>query len=184
MGHSRRYIIVFAALVLLLVAYLFWQGGQTGPISPKLSVVFVGMTNNPTRTMMPIRVAVCGGATGRCAMFMVSNTTTSQSVRFKTIAVEQKTASGWRLFIPSSGSWFGLEGGDWSPGYGCLVAVGWPPGLATNASWRLQVRYEREPSSLGTILNQKIGRQLFPPGLILFHRGEGEAVVLSSEVKE
>ena len=176
--------IVFAAFILLLVAYLFWMGGQAGPTSPKLSVVFVGMTNNPIRTMTPTRLAVCQGATGRCAMFMVSNISSNRYIWFNTASVEQKTETGWQQFIPSSGSWFGLEGGEWSPGYGCLVAVGWPPGLATNASWRLQVRYGREPSSLGIKLNKMIGRQLFPPGLIPFHRGEPEADVKSSEVKE
>lgn len=184
MAHPRRYVIVFVTFLLLLVAYLFWMGGQAGPTSPKLAVVFVGMTNNPASTMTPVRVAVCQGATGRCAMFTVSNTTTNQYLRFKTTSVELKTETGWQSFVLSSGSWSGVEGSVWSPRYGCLFAVGWPPGLPTNASWRLQVRYEREPTSLGVILNQKIGRQLFPPGLLQLHRGEGESTIQSSEVNE
>jgi len=184
MAYPRRYIIIFAAFVLLVVVYLFLRSLHTGPASPKLSVVFIGMTNNPKRTMTPIRVAICGGATGLCAMLMVSNTSTDQNLWFKTTSVEQQTETGWQPFIPSNSSWFGVEGGDWSPRYGCLVAVGWPPGLATNASWRLQVRYGREQSSLGIILNQKIGRKLFPPGLIPFHRGKEESTVQSSEVKQ
>jgi len=184
MARPRRYMIFFAVFVLLIVAYICLWGGHTGPTSPKLSVVFIGMTNNPIRTMTPTRLAVCQGATGRCAMFMVSNISSNQYIWFNTVSVEQKTETGWQQFIPSSGSWFGLEGGEWSPGYGCLVAVGRPPGLSTNASWRLQVRYGREPSSLGIRLNKMIGQKLFPPGLFPLHRGEGEAVVQSSEVKE
>jgi len=117
-------------------------------------------------------------------MFMVSNTTPDQYLWFKATSIEQKTETGWQPFIPSNGSWSGVEGGDWSPGYGCHLAIGWPPGLATNASWRFKMDYGREPSSLGITLNQKIGRQLFPPGLIPFHRNKEESTVQSSEVKE
>ena len=164
MPHSRRYLAAFAALLLLLAAYLFWSGVHAGPQTAKLSVLFIGMTNNPTAVMTPTRVEVCQGATGLCAMFWVTNIAAKQFIWFATASVEQKTETGWQPFVPSGGSWSGVEGSLWQPGYGCLYAVGWPPGLATNATWRLQVRYGREPPTLGIIINEKSGREIFKSG--------------------
>jgi hypothetical protein len=142
-----------------------------------LSVVFVGMTNNPARSMTPPRLAVCQGATGRCAMFMVSNTSSNQYIWFNTASVEQKTETGWQLFIPYRSPWSGVEGMVWPPGSSGIYAVGWPPGMATNACWRLNVRYGREPPIIGIVVNQKTGRELFP-------RGKEESTIQSSDVKE
>jgi hypothetical protein len=133
------------------------------------------MTNNPTPQMTPIRVAVTQDATGLCALFLVTNISAKQYIWFKTASVEQKTEAGWKPFVPKGGPWTGVEGQLWSPGYGCLIAVGWPPGLATNATWRLQMRYGRDPSTLGIIINQKTGREFFP-------RGKAEWTIISSEV--
>lgn len=176
MAHARKYIAIPAVLCLLLVVYLFWSGAGSGP-PPKLSVVFLGMTNNPTRQMTPTRVEVCQGATGLCAIFRVVNTASNKFIWFKAASVEQKTETGWQPFVPNSGSWSGVEGSVWQPGYGCLYAVAWPPGLSTNASWRFRVPYGREPSALATIINQKLGREIFKSG-------RQESTVTSSEVKQ
>jgi len=97
-------------------------------------------------------------------MFLVSNIASNRWIWFKTTAVEQKTESGWQTFSPTrSFDYRALEGGVWTSGYSCLVAVGWPPGLPTNATWRLRVGYGEE-SKRYVIWNQKIGRQIFPSG--------------------
>jgi hypothetical protein len=163
--------------LLLLVGYLFWSSVYAVAPATKLSVVFVGMTNSPMRQMTPTRLEVCQGATGLCAKFWVTNIATKQFIWFKTVSIEQKTDAGWQSFVPSGGPWSGVEGSLWQPGYGCLYAVGWPPGLATNATWRLQVLYGRDPSEFGIVVNQKIGRDIFPSG-------KGELTIPSSEVKQ
>jgi hypothetical protein len=177
MTRPRQSIAVLAAIVLLLAVYLLRTGASAGRPTAMLSVVFVGMTNNPTRQMTPTRIEVAQGATGDCALFWVTNVAAKQFIWFKTASIEQKTDAGWKPFVPSGGSWSGVEGSLWSPGYGCLMAVGWPPGLATNATWRLQVRYGRDPSTIGIIINQKAGREFFSSG-------KEEATVPSSAVSQ
>ena len=177
MTRSQESMAVVAALVVLLLAFLLWSGIYVGRPTARLSVVFVGMTNSPTRQMTPTRVVVTQGATGLCALFRVTNISAKDSIWFKTALVEQKTAAGWKPFVPSGASWSGLDGGLWSPGYGCLIAVGWPPGLATNATWRLQLSYGRDPSRFGIMVNQRTGWQLFPSG-------RAESTIPSSEVNQ
>jgi hypothetical protein len=168
---------VFAAVLLLLLACWVWANLRPGPPSAKLSVVFIGMTNNPARQMTPTRIELCQGATGPCAMFLVKNITSHEYIWFQTASVEQKASAGWQRFVLTNSSWSGVGGSLWQPGYGCLFGVGWPPGLPTNAVWRLRLTCGRDPSELGIIINQKLGRTVF-------HSGKEEAGVLSSEVKE
>jgi hypothetical protein len=125
--------------------------------------------------MGPPRIEVCGGASGTCALFLVTNITRHQFLWFKTASLERKTETGWERFTPTNGAWSGPEGSLWAPGYGCFVAVGWPPGLPTNVCWRLQLSYGRDPSELGILINQKSGREFF-------HSRKSENTVLSSTV--
>jgi hypothetical protein len=143
----------------------------------KLSVLFVGMTNNPIRTMGPPRVEVCGGAAGYCALFLVTNTSPKQCLWFKTGFVEQKTAGGWKRLALGTNAWSGIAGSLWTPAYGCLVAVGWPPGLPSNACWRLGMDYGAEPSGLARLVNARLGWDLF-------HSGKKENALYSSEVSQ
>jgi hypothetical protein len=161
----------------MLVIFWFWGRGHPGTQSPKLSVVFMGITNNPMRQFSPTRIEVCQGATGLCALFWVANITSNKWIWFKTASVEQKTDTGWLQFVPTNRDWAGINGGAWGPRYGCFYAVRWPPGLPTNASWRLQTGYGREPSHLGLVVNQKLGLEVFRS------RGQ-ESIVPSSEVKQ
>jgi hypothetical protein len=173
MKRLRQIFTILAGLILILVALLFSAHGSAPPT--KLSVVFVGMTNNPARQMTPKRIELCQGATGLCAMFLVSNAAPKQSFWFKTDSIEQKTPTGWQPFVPSAGGWSGVEGSRWTPGYGCLYAVGWPPGLPTNATWRLQIGYGRDPSILQLVVNKKLGWELF-------RSGKKQSIIPSSEV--
>lgn len=177
MTRPQQSLAAFVALVLLIVAYFLWSGVHAGLPTTKLSVVFVGMTNNPTRQMTPTRVEVTQGSTGLCALFWVTNIAAKEFIWFKTASVEQKTEAGWKPFVPSGGSWSGVEGSLWGPRYGCLIAVGWPPGLATNSTWRLQVRYGRDSSTVGIIVNQKTGQEIFTSG-------KEESTIPSSEVNQ
>ena len=164
MATRHKYTAIFSMFVLILLGFGLWSSSRHVPVAPSLSVAFVGVTNNPARQWRPTRIEVCQGATGLCAVFYVRNVTSNRFLWFKTVAVEQKMQTGWQSFLPSGASWSGVEGSVWSPGYGCLYAVGWPPGLPTNATWRLQVRGGREISGWRRLVNQKIGREIFHGG--------------------
>lgn len=173
--HWRKRILIFGVLLLGLVFFV-WNVVPTQK-GAKLSVTFAGFTNNPVRGVTPTgRIEVCAGATGTCALFFVRNVTTNQYLWFNTASVEREGEQGWERFEPIGGVWSGVEGSLWGPSYGCLYAVGWPPGLPTNSAWRLQVRYGRDPSLFGIVINQRIGRQIFRSGK--------EEAVLPSDVVE
>ncbi len=180
MARYRRYLAVFAAVVLASLIFWLWPAPGTGSRPEKLAVIFVGMTNNPSRTMGPPRVEVCQGATGMCALFLVTNTTAKQFLWFKTAFAEQNIGGEWKQLPHGSNAWSGVEGSLWMPAYGCFMAVGWPPGLSTNASWRMRVSYGRDPSGLGILINQNFAQPVL--GRDLFHAGKEEKTVSSSEV--
>jgi hypothetical protein len=175
MTRNAKHIAAVTAAFLVLGVYWAWDRSGRSVQPQKLAVLFTGMTSNVTRTMGPPRVEVCGSGSGACALFLVTNLTSGQYLWFKTAWVERKAETGWERFTPTNRSWFGPEGKLWGPGYGCFIAVGWPPGLPTNACWRLQVSYGRDPSELGIVINQKSGREFF-------HSGKAESTLPSSEV--
>ncbi len=115
-----------------------------------------------------------------CALFLVTNTTRIEFLWFKTACAEEKSGGEWKQIVPGANAWSGVEGYLWMPASGCYMAVGWPPGLSTNASWRLRVRYGRDPSGLGILINQKFAQPVL--GRELFHSGKQEGIVSSSEV--
>lgn len=172
----RKVVLIFA-VTLLFVTSIVWLivPQQKGPM---LSVTLAGFTNNPVRGVTPAgrRIEVCYGAAGTCALFEVRNVTSNQFLWFKTASLERKTEKGWERVDSIEGVWSGVEGNLWSPGYACLYAVGWPPGLPTNATWRLQVRHGKDPSLLARLINQKIGRDIF-------RSGKQKAVVASDAVE-
>jgi hypothetical protein len=180
MTRSTKYLALFTAALLASLPFWLSRSSPNSPARTKLAVIFVGMTNNPIRTMGPPRVEVCGGATGLCALFLVTNITRDECLWFKTAFAEQKAGGEWKQFVPGTNAWSGVEGSLWTPAYGCFMAVGWPPGLSTNASWRLQVNYGRDPSILRTLVNQKFGQPVL--GRELFYSGKQENMVGSSEV--
>ena len=149
--------------------------GMTNITAADASMQIIWITNSTAGQTLPIPVSG-EGATGRCALFWVTNIT-AHHIWFQTTSVEQKTETGWQAFIPSHRSWSGVGGSQWLPRSGRVQAVGWPPGLPTNASWRLRVRYGRDPSLLGMMINQKAGR-------VIFHSGTARTLIASSEVKQ
>jgi hypothetical protein len=63
------------------------------------------------------------------------------------------------------------------PGTCWNYVVAWPPGVPTNASWRLQLRYGRWASPKALKLNDALGMDLFP------RRGNGQAI-FTPEVRQ
>lgn len=177
MRKSSRNTKLLLGLGILLASILLWINVSTRAKPDKMSVILVGLTNNPSRQSTPVRIEASPGATGLCALFWVTNNTSDQTFWFRTSFAEQKTPSGWQR-VPSNSNmpWYGVGGSIWSPNSGCYYAVGWPPGLATNSTWRLRVSYGREPSELGNRINQIIGRQIF-------RSAKEEGTFPSSEVK-
>lgn len=165
MANRHKYAVIFSGFVLLLLAIVLVNSSRSVPVATRLSVTYVGVTNDLK--------------TGLCGMFLVRNVTSNRWVWFKTLGVEQKTQEGWQTFIPSSASWSGVEGSLWSPGYGCLYTVRWPPGLPTNAIWRLQVRVGEDlgVSGMRRLVNDRVGRKIF-------HSGGQDSIVPSTEVKQ
>src|SRR6266496_3199306 len=152
----RRSAIIFIVVILLLLGCLLWMSVRSHERDRSLAVVFVGWTNNPQHTFSPFRVEVVPqGATGLCALFRVTNVRRSGYILFSTSSVETNDGRGWTAFVPA-GSWSGVGGSTWTPGYTCLYAVGWPPGLPTNSSWRLQLSVAREPSGFYRYANEKL----------------------------
>ncbi len=147
MTRKAKYIAAVTAAFLALGVYWSWSRLGRNVQPQKLAVLFTGITNSVTRTMGPPRIEVCGGSSGACALFLVTNLTSGQYLWFKTAWVERKAKTGWERFTPTNQAWSGPEGSLWAPGYGCFFAVGWPAGLPTNACWRLQVSYGKEPLS-------------------------------------
>ena len=181
MTRRTKYLAIFAVALLASLAFWLSRSSPKSAARTKLAVIFVGMTNNPIRTMGPPRVEVCEGATGLCALFLVTNISGNECLWFKTAFAEQKAGGEWKQFVPGTNAWSGVAGSLWMPAYDCFMAVGWPAGLPSNASWRLQVSYGRDPSMLRTLINQKFGQPVL--GRELFHSGKQENMVGSSEVK-
>jgi hypothetical protein len=181
MKRQRGLLALIAGVVgVVFLSFVISRASRGGTPPNKLAVIFIEMTNNPTRTMGPPRVEVCQGATGNCALFLVTNITKKEYLWFKTAFAEQKVGTAWKQLNPGTNAWSGIEGSLWMPGYGCFMAVGWPPGLPTNATWRLRVRYGKDPSGLGIIINQKLAEPAL--GRDLFQSSKAANAVTSSEV--
>ena len=161
-ARNRRCIMAVAMLLLFAFMSILWWSGQSRKRVSPLSVTFAGWTNHPARMPPPNRLELGRGATGRCALFWVTNTgNPHERVWFDAMRVEQKIDGQWHAFVPTNARWSGVEGSIWNGGYGCHYAIGSPPGLPTNAIWRLQVRCGRDRSSLKLAINSWMGREFF-----------------------
>lgn len=176
MTRTSRNLLALVIVFVLAIACLWWRFGGRGEEASPLAVTFVGWTNNPSWTPPPNRIELGRSATGRCALFWVTNAGhPRERVWFDTSKVEQKVGNEWREFVPANTRWSGVEGSIWMGGYGCHYAVGIPPGMPTNAVWRLQVRCGRDRSSLKLAINSWLKRELF-------RKSTGYVVFSSSEV--
>jgi hypothetical protein len=157
---SLNRVLISIGFVVVLVGLLYWLlGGKHPP-----SVEFVSLTNNPVSIppSASARLILSEGATNLCALFWFTNSNAA-SVWFKTECAEQKVGGKWIECARPSARWNGVGGGLWFKGSGCLYAVGWPPGLPTNAIWRLQVRYGNDLSLSKLIMNRRLRFMLFRP---------------------
>jgi hypothetical protein len=169
-----RYLILFAAVV-LLVSVCLWRSSTRAQAAAKadLSVVFLYLTNNPKAALNPVRIAVPQNVAGLCALFRVTSICSNTPILYDTLFVEKREGHRWTKFAPPGPS-TRMAGLDWMPGYSCLVALSWPPGLPTNTSWRLQLTVAREPPGFAEYINRRLHRELFRP--------RGRHSVASSEV--
>jgi hypothetical protein len=152
---------LFTAMLLISFVYLVWIVVRNDRQTTPISVTFIGWTNNPASMGDPDRLDLAQGASGRCALFWVTNTSApDHSIWFDSWQAEQKVEGQWAL-VPTNSQWRGVGGSQWMGGDGFRQAVGWPPGLATNATWRLQVRSGKDISRLQGRINMKLGRHLF-----------------------
>jgi hypothetical protein len=165
MTLKARNWMLFVGALLVLALVIGWIRSQahSTPGPPPVSVVFTELMNDPVARMAPARVAVGAGATGLCAMFWVTNTSTDKYCWIRTAGVETQGPGGWQERRQIDVSWYGVMVSMWRPGYGCLVAVGWPPGIPTNECWRLKLIYGEDPSLGKSAINQKLGWVLFHP---------------------
>ena len=141
--HRTVVIGIGAAVLLVSVVMTFRYRATSG--RSDLSFRFLGLTNNPVPQSKPYQLSVFGSSDdGTYALFRLKSLGRIRPIGFETLGVEQLTAEGWKPFSPT-GPWRGMSGSVWFPGGGStLVAIGWPPGLSSNATWRLALRWRRE----------------------------------------
>ena len=188
--RNRKRIIVASVVVLVLLGS--WMMGSRSH-SGTMEVTFIGWTNNPQETYpaqsyphpqnAPIRVCVTPpDATGRCALFRVTNAHKTGVLWFKTTAIETKDGATWNTWqtfplvhtvIPMV-PWQGASGSSWHPGTSMLYAIGTPPGVPSNTCWRMRVSVTLEPTGFRQYANEKLGQKLLR--LYSWH------VITSSEV--
>ena len=171
--------VLFGLMAVMVLSLICWRftGGNAAPVTPELTVQFVGLTNDPVNSMSPVRVCVAQGTTGLCVLFRVMNPAANVSAQFDTTGIEVNQGHGWEL-VPVPGRWYGVAGGAWTPGYGCLCAVGWPPGVSTNVTWRLRLSVAHEPARGSW--RQKINRLLHHEFFGLYD----QQTITSSEVRQ
>ena len=173
---------------------VFWWGeGFRAAKLTRLGVVLLAVERDPTHHP-PERSTVLNGITGLCAIFAVTNSSEEASLWFDTCAVEQKTEGGWRrtevapyelrvIRKPGVGGtpWNGIASDDvnhvYPPGTCWNYVVAWPPGVPTNATWRLELRYWRRASPRAMKLDDRFGVELFA------RRGRGQTI-LTPEVRQ
>lgn len=188
-----KYLLGLGALLLLLLL-VFWSGGGFQAAKPtRLGVLLLAVEGDPMRHP-PERSTVLNGITGLCAIFAVTNCSQDASVWFDTCAIEQRIQGEWqRTEVPPYGlrviKKLGVQGTPWSgiasddvnhvcpPGTCWNYVVAWPPGVPTNATWRLQLRYWRRASPRAMKVDDTLGIDLFA------RRGRGQTI-LTPEVRQ
>jgi hypothetical protein len=148
-----------AVLVLLLLGMTFRGGKGAQPVG--LSVTFVGLTNNPVAELKRYGLLVPATAKGRCALFRFQNEGRARSIAWEIVGVEELTAQGWKVFRPNARWEGGYAGMKWPPGSSGLQAIGWPPGLPTNGTWRLSLRWGPEFIAPAKVINYWAGKPIF-----------------------
>jgi hypothetical protein len=179
----------------LLLFVVFWSCGGFPAFKPtRLAVVLAAVEADPMHHLPRERATVLNGITGLCAIFAVTNLSQEDSVWFDTCAVEQKVEGKW-LHMPvppyarrvtdqiraGRKPWYGIASDEvnhiYPPGTCWNYAVAWPPDLPTNAVWRLQLRYGRQPSPKAKKIDDAIRINLFA------RHGKGD-VLFTPEVKQ
>lgn len=171
----RRLLITFFSLLALIVivCLLMPQEGPKGD----LAVIFLGVTNNPVRSLRPVRLEMFQGTTGLCAVFDVKSLATNRFIQFEQEAIERREGREWKTSSRTAKHSGGISGMRWTPGYKCLYALPWPAELSTNAAWRAVLSVQRETGGFRLWVNNRTRRDIFK--LPTF----GKHTVYSSEVE-
>jgi hypothetical protein len=160
-GRLRYRSIVLGITIAALLLCLTMAPRRVAPSKGiGLQVTFLGLTNNPVAQFKPFRLCVSGSPSGTCALFRLKNAGGLRCIGFETSGVEQLTTEGWRPFSPT-GPWQGMKGAVWPPGSSALFAIGWPPGLSSNTTWRLALRWREELTIPAEVINQWSNRKIF-----------------------
>lgn len=186
-----KYVLGVAVLLPLLVCW--WGGGFQAAKPTKLGVELLAVVTDDPMHRRAERSTVLNGITGLSAIFAVTNGSQDASLYFDTCAVEQKIQGEWqRTEVPPYESrvrqkrgvgappWSGIASDDvggYPPGTCWNYVVAWPPGVPTNATWRLQLRYWRCASPTAMKLDDELGIDLFP------RRRSGQTI-LTPEVRQ
>ncbi len=145
-------------LVLLVIASAFLP--KAPPPTGDLALNFLGVTNNPARSLRPVRFEMIHGTTGLCAVFEVKSLATNCYIQFEHEATEKRVGDEWvvssRVTQPLR-----MAGHRWSSGYSCLYALAWPAELPTNASWRATITVQRETEGFRRWVNDRFRGDIF-----------------------
>ena len=178
--HSRGprialVIVLFACAIIMALRH------RATPVND-LTVMFVGLTNNPGPSVYPA-LSVLSGGVGLHALFGVTNVSQQSALQFGIFAIETQGGNGSSQVFPTGfrrsakesdapDGWRATEAGgfftapmgmQWRPGHGCLYAIPWPAAIAPNTPWRLRLWVRREPKPYLALFNQPIGREFFRP---------------------
>jgi hypothetical protein len=154
--------IIVALLLIPASAFLvLMMTARTKPRPNDLSVVFVGLTNDPQKTMTPPRLAVISNGHGLHAVFAITNRSTDHYLQFGIDRIEKQVGDAW-VEHPAGQTSVAL-GMRWLPGYGCAYAIPWPPGLPAETPWRVNMWVKREPGLHLGLVNQWLHREIFRP---------------------
>jgi hypothetical protein len=150
--RSRGPYILLAVAVLSACVWLVYRANPSSSAGD-VSIVFLGLTNDPGSSVVTKRLFVAGNGSGLHALFAVTNISAGRYVRFGIAAVETQGREGWRAVGPASDQ--PALGNGFARGYGWHYAIPWPAGLGTDQRWRLRLWVLREPRLLSLKLRHQ-----------------------------
>jgi hypothetical protein len=126
----------------------------------ELSVVFLGLTNNPGPAVVG-QFASFSTGTGIHASFLFSNQSADQTNDFGVESVELWNGQSWSNYARPK-NFYETLGSVWPPGHEYKFLIPWPTNVAMTKEWRLKLWEEptrREPSMAARI-NFFLGRDV------------------------
>lgn len=120
-----------------------------------VSVLFLGLTNNPGRSIYP-QFSVVSEGRGLHALFAITNISKNHVVQFGISDIERQTNGNW--VVHETEFHKSALGMTWMPGNGACYAIPLPRELKTSAiQWRLRMWVLREPNPFLLARFQRLG---------------------------